>query len=114
MKSLSIYVRVTVDGVRVEWSIQRNCIAGSKWSQKLGRVVGTREEVKILNAYLDAIQGNIFALQKEFALQNKPNGQWGWQHGSQRSKMDNYKNLIGHSTLLMRMLELTLGRDGGK
>ncbi len=71
-KSLPIYVRLTVDGRRVEWSVQRNCSADLKWNQKLGRAAGTKEEVKILNAYLDAIQGNIFSIQKEYTLRNEP------------------------------------------
>ncbi len=71
VKSLPIYVRVTVNGKRSEWSIQRNCDR-SKWNQGIGRATGTKEEVKILNAYLDAIQGNIFSIQKEFALRNEP------------------------------------------
>jgi hypothetical protein len=38
---------------------------------KLGRATGNKEEIKILNAFLDAIQGNIFAIQKEYALRNE-------------------------------------------
>ena len=71
-KSLPIYIRLTVDGKRVEWSVQRNCSAGLKWNQKLGRATGTKEEVRTLNAYLDAIQANIFSIQKEYALRNEP------------------------------------------
>ena len=52
MKSLPIYVRVTVDGKRAEWSVQRSCNQGT-WNQAMGRASGTKEEVKILNAYLD-------------------------------------------------------------
>src|SRR5688572_10857396 len=72
VKSLPIYVRVTVDGKRAEWSVQRSCEPGLKWNQTTGRASGTKEEVKILNAYLDAIQGNIFAVQKESAIRNEP------------------------------------------
>lgn len=71
-KSLPIYVRVTVDGERAEWSVQRNCEPSPKWNQTIGRATGTKEDVKILNAYLDAIQGNIFSIQKECALRNEP------------------------------------------
>ena len=55
VKSLPIYVRVTVNGERAEWSVQRSCEPGSKWNQAIGRAAGNKEEVKILNAYLDAI-----------------------------------------------------------
>ena len=72
VKSLPIYVLVTVNRERVEWSVQRSCEAGLKWNQAIGRATGNKEEIKILNAYLDAIQGNIFAIQKEYALRNEP------------------------------------------
>ena len=51
--SFPIYVRVTIDGKRVEWSVQRSCEPELKWNQSIGRATGNREEVKILNAYLD-------------------------------------------------------------
>ena len=75
-KSLPIYVRVTIDGKLAEWTVQRNCAAGLRWNQKLGRASGTKEEVKVLNGYLDAIQSNIFAIQREST--EEPSG-----HGNQ-------------------------------
>ena len=69
--TLPIYVRIKVDGTAVEWSVQRRLEAGMKWNQRLGRVTGTKEESRILNSYLDAIQGNIFTIQKECALRNE-------------------------------------------
>lgn len=71
VKSLPIYVRITIDGKRSEWSVQRNCEPGIRWNQTIGRVTGTKEEVKILNGYLDAIKANIFSVQREFALRNE-------------------------------------------
>ena len=71
VKSLPIYVRITINGKRAEWSVQRSCESGSKWNQAVGRATGNKEEVKNLNAYLDAIQGNIFAIQKEYTLRNE-------------------------------------------
>lgn len=71
LKSLPIYVRVTIDGQRVEWSVQRSTEPGSKWNQATGRANGTKEGVKNLNAYLDAIQGNIYSLQKEYTLRSE-------------------------------------------
>jgi site-specific recombinase XerD len=72
VNSLPVYVRVTVEGKRVEWSVQRKCEPGFKWNQALGRATATREEAKNLNAYLDVIQGNIFMIQKEYLLRNEP------------------------------------------
>jgi hypothetical protein len=70
-KSLPIYVRVTINGERAEWTCQRNCDS-VKWNQQTGRAAGTREETKSLNQYLDAIQANIFQIQKEYVLRNEP------------------------------------------
>jgi site-specific recombinase XerD len=66
-----IYVRLTVDGDRVEWSISKKCDK-SNWNPKTGRAIGNKEETKTLNGYLDAIQANIFSIQKEYALRNEP------------------------------------------
>lgn len=61
-----IYVRLTVDGKRVEWSVQRSC-EESKWNKLTGRMAGSKEEAKKLNAYLDAIQASIYDVQREHA-----------------------------------------------
>ena len=70
-KSLPIYVRVTINGERVEWTCQRNWDS-TKWNQQTGRAIGNKDEVKCLNQYLDVIQANIFEVQKEYALRNEP------------------------------------------
>ena len=68
--ALPIYIRVTTNGVRTEWSIQRTCDP-SKWIQKAGRANGTKEEIKSLNAYLDAVHGQVQEIQKEATLRNE-------------------------------------------
>jgi site-specific recombinase XerD len=70
-KSLPIYVRVTINGERAEWSSQRQCDK-SRWNQQTGRAIGNKDETKSLNQYLDIINGNIFQVQKEYALRNEP------------------------------------------
>ena len=70
-KSLPIYVRVTIDNERAEWSSQRHCDQ-SRWNQQIERASGSKEETKILNQYLDAIQANIYQVQKEYTLRNEP------------------------------------------
>ena len=70
-KSLPIYVRVTINRERVEWTCQRNCDP-SKWNQQTGRVIGNKNETKSLIQYLDALQANIFELQREYTLRNEP------------------------------------------
>ena len=63
-KSLPVYVRVTINGERAEWTSQRNCDP-VKWNQQTGRAIGIKDETKSLNQYLDALQANIFELQRE-------------------------------------------------
>lgn len=55
---LPVYVRLTVDGKRIEWSVQQSC-EESKWNKQTGRMFGTKEEAKKLNLFLDAIQAHI-------------------------------------------------------
>ena len=70
-KSLPIYVRITIEGKRAEWTCQRKC-NNNIWNQQSGRAIGNKDEIKMLNQYLDIIQGNIFAVQKDYALRNEP------------------------------------------
>ncbi len=59
-----IYLRITVNGLRAEYSVQRECDP-DLWIQKAGRMVGTKESVKILNAYLDGLVTKVYAFQNE-------------------------------------------------
>jgi site-specific recombinase XerD len=68
---LPVYVRITINGKRAEWSVQRTC-ESEKWNQILGRMRGSKQETLQLNQYLETIQGNIFEIQKEYALKNIP------------------------------------------
>src|SRR6187399_1779608 len=69
-KSLPIYVRLTINGERAEWTCQRNCDP-VRWNQQTGRAIGNKDETKSLNQHLDAIQANIFQVQKEYTLRNE-------------------------------------------
>lgn len=71
LKSLPIYVRLTINGERAEWTCQRNWDS-TKWNQQTGRAIGSKDDAKCLNQYLDAIQANIFGVQKEYTLRNEP------------------------------------------
>lgn len=51
---MPIYLRIIVDGKRSEISIGRSCIP-AVWNAQSGRCKGNREEVKLLNAYLDSL-----------------------------------------------------------
>lgn len=53
-----LYIRITIDGIRKELSLNRKCIT-SLWNQKLGRATGKSEETKTLNFFLDNLVSNL-------------------------------------------------------
>ncbi|MBB5639091.1 integrase [Pedobacter cryoconitis] len=55
-----IFLRITVDGVRAEMSTSRNC-EPERWNAKAGKVNGTKEDVKTLNAYLENMKAEVYA-----------------------------------------------------
>jgi site-specific recombinase XerD len=52
---IMIYLRFTVDGMRSEISTGKTC-EPSKWNAQAGRMNGTKEDVRTLNAFLDRMQ----------------------------------------------------------
>lgn len=54
----SVYLRITVDGVPKETSIKRLWDM-NRWSQKEERAVGNKEDAKVLNSFLDLLQGQV-------------------------------------------------------
>ncbi|MFF5382056.1 Arm DNA-binding domain-containing protein [Pedobacter suwonensis] len=54
----AIYMRITVDGKRAEMSIGREC-ESDKWNSSAGRAIGTKENVRTLNSYLDSLQSKM-------------------------------------------------------
>ncbi|MDB5015918.1 MAG: recombinase [Mucilaginibacter sp.] len=53
--AMPIYMRITVSGKRVDISIGRD-YDPAKWNNHAGRAIGTKEEIKALNNYLDGLQ----------------------------------------------------------
>lgn len=53
-----IYLRITVNGQRAEMSVGRDCLP-EKWNSQVGLALGTKENIKVLNAYLSILQGKI-------------------------------------------------------
>ena len=61
---LPIYIRITINGQRVELTAQREC-EPEKWNIAAGRKIGTKEEVRILNAFLDTLQAKIYEIHRK-------------------------------------------------
>ncbi|MET4141478.1 site-specific integrase [Pedobacter sp. UYP1] len=55
-----IYLRITVDGKRAELCTSREC-EPELWNTKAGHMVGTKEEAKTLNSYLDKMKAGVTA-----------------------------------------------------
>lgn len=51
----SIYLRVTVDGIPKEISIKQKWDV-TRWNQKVERAIGTKEDAKTLNLFLDSLE----------------------------------------------------------
>jgi len=56
--SVPIYIRITVDSRRAEISSGRECDP-LRWNGKAGRCIGSKEESRMLNNYLDTLQSKI-------------------------------------------------------
>jgi integrase len=49
-----VYMPITIDGARTDLSTQRKCDP-DRWNSRAGRGNGTKEEFRVLNAYLKEI-----------------------------------------------------------
>ncbi len=67
---LPIYVRLTVDGKRMEFSTKK-FIDSAKWSQEMSKMKGTTEDARSLNEYLNLLKAKIFDIQMELIHQNE-------------------------------------------
>lgn len=65
-----IYLRITVDGIPKEISTGRQCDP-DKWNANAGRVNGTKEDVKSLNAYLDTLQTKVYEVRRKLLEKNE-------------------------------------------
>ena len=58
-----IYLRVTVDQQRAELSTKRVCDP-KRWNCQTGRMSGTKEDARTLNAYLDTLQPKVYEINR--------------------------------------------------
>ena len=67
---LPIYVRLTVDGKRLELSTKK-FVEQSKWSSELSKMKGTTEEARSINSYLDMMKSKVFDAQMQMMHRNE-------------------------------------------
>ena len=65
--SYSVYLRITIDGERLDISMNKSCHL-DEWDSNLGRVKTKTQEANLLNAFLDAKELEIKELHSEFIL----------------------------------------------
>src|SRR5687767_13773837 len=68
--AIPIYVRITVDCVRIELSVKRSWDA-TRWNSHAGRALGTKEDAKVLNIYLDAYQNKVYDAKRKLVESEK-------------------------------------------
>jgi site-specific recombinase XerD len=65
----TIYLRITINGIRTEISTQRQCDP-KKWISQVGRLNGKTEETRTLNRYLDSIEHRIYEIHNEIIVED--------------------------------------------
>ena len=69
--SVPLYLRITVDSSRSEFSLKRK-IDPEKWLSAGGRVQGSDPATRQLNQYLDELRTRIYAIHGKLVLKGKP------------------------------------------
>lgn len=67
---LPIYLRITVDGVRIE-VITSKYVEKSKWSVEGGKMKGSSEEARTINSYLDVLKNKVYETEKSMINNNQ-------------------------------------------
>ena len=88
---LPIYVRLTVDGKRLEFSTKK-FVEKSKWSSELAKMKGTTEEARSINSYLDLMKSKVLDAQMELL------------HRNETLSIENFKNKLLGTEERQRML----------
>jgi len=66
-----IYLRITVNGIVKESSLQRTWDP-DRWNSDSGRATGTKNDAKAINAYLDTLQAKAHQARHQLILDSKP------------------------------------------
>lgn len=67
----SVYFRITVDGIPKEASTRRQWDT-ERWNKKTERAIGTKEDAKSLNFFLDSLTAKIHEIKSEIMYTGKP------------------------------------------
>jgi len=94
---LPIYIRLTVDGERLEFS-SKKFIEKSKWSDELSKMKGSSEEARSINNYLDSVKSQIIDIQMTLT------------HKRETLSIENFRKRLFDETDSQRML-LPIYRD---
>src|SRR4051812_11007948 len=68
--TLPIYLRITINGKRIEQTINRT-IELSKWSNKAGKVKGNTADAKSINNLLETIKGKVYSTERALLQEGK-------------------------------------------
>lgn len=66
---LPIYLRITVDGKRIELSTSK-FIEKNKWNTPAGKMKGNTEEARTINSYLDILRNKVYETEKDMVNNN--------------------------------------------
>lgn len=68
--SMPIYLRITINGIPKEISTKREC-THERWNPSSMRIIGTREESKTINSYLDFLQNKVHEVRRQLVECNQ-------------------------------------------
>lgn len=66
-----LFLRITVNSKRVEFSIQRK-VKPDKWCSLKGRVKGSNAKSKALNHYIDELESKAYTIHSKLVIKKKP------------------------------------------
>ncbi|AZI20655.1 site-specific integrase [Chryseobacterium taklimakanense] len=66
-----IYMRITVNGTRAEFSTGKN-VEISKWNRSTTRIRGNSEEARVINNHLDILKSTVLEIENKFVINGEP------------------------------------------
>ena len=65
-----VYVRITVNGKRVDLTINRK-VELERWDENRGTAKGNRQDIKMLNVYLEQVRTRFYECQQQLELERR-------------------------------------------